>query len=66
MGDKRSYKSYSQGFKKEAVALVLNQGYSAPEAVRSLGIAANMLYRWRQKSKINDRGKSCPKMSVMN
>ena len=39
MGDKRSYKSYSQEFKKEAVALVLNQGFSALEATRFLGIA---------------------------
>jgi len=32
MGEKRSYKSYSQEFREEAVALVLNQGYSVPEA----------------------------------
>ncbi len=49
MGGKRSYKSYSQEFKEEAVTLVLNQSYSAPEAARSLGIATNMLYQWRQK-----------------
>ena len=57
MGDKRSYKSYSQEFKKKAVALVLNQGYSAPEAARSLGIATNMLYRWRQKIEDQRQGK---------
>ena len=43
MGDKRSYKSYSQEFKKKAVALVLNQGSSALETTRSLGIVTNML-----------------------
>ncbi|MFT7299654.1 MAG: transposase [Porticoccus sp.] len=27
---------------------MLEQGYSAPEAAKSLGIARNMLYRWKQ------------------
>lgn len=57
MSDKRSYKSYSQEFKKEAVALVLNQSYSALETTRSLGIATNMLYRWRQKIEDQRQGK---------
>jgi transposase len=57
MGEKRSYKSYSQEFREEAVALVLNQGYSVPEAARSLGIATNMLYRWKQKVEDQQAGK---------
>ena len=57
MGEKRSYKSYSQEFREEAVALVLNQGYSVPEAARSLGIATNMLYRWKQKVEDQQVGK---------
>ena len=48
MGQKRSYKQYPKEFKEEAVGLVLEQGYSVPEAAKSLGIAANMLYRWKQ------------------
>ena len=48
MGIKRSYKQYPKVFKEEAVALVLDQGYSVPEAAKSLGIATNMLYRWKQ------------------
>jgi len=48
MGQKRSYKQYSKEFKEEAVGLVLEQDYSVPEAAKSLGIAANMLYRWKQ------------------
>ena len=32
MGQKRSYKQYPKEFKEEAVALVLDQGYSVPEA----------------------------------
>ena len=60
MGEKRSYKSYSQEFREEAVALVLNQGYSVPEAARSLGIASNMLYRWKQKVEDQQQGKVLP------
>ena len=48
MSQKRSYKWYPKEFKDEAVALVLEQGYSVPEAAKSLGIAANMLYRWKE------------------
>lgn len=49
MGQKRSYKQYPQEFKEEAVALVKEQGYSVPEAAKSLGIASNILYRWKDK-----------------
>ncbi len=48
MSQKRSYKQYPKEFKDEAVALVLEQGYSVPEAAKSLGIAANMLYKWKE------------------
>ena len=48
MSQKRSYKQYPKEFKTEAVALVLDQGYSVPDAAKSLGIAANMLYRWKE------------------
>lgn len=48
MGQKKAYKHYSKDFKEEAVNLVLEQGYSVPEAAKSLGIATNMLYRWKQ------------------
>jgi transposase len=40
---------YPQEFKEEAVALVTEQGYSVPEAAKSLGIATNLLYRWKEK-----------------
>jgi len=48
MSQKRTYKQYSKEFKEEAVGLVLEQGYSVPEAAKSLGIASNMLYRWKE------------------
>lgn len=47
MSQKRSYKQYPKEFKDEAVALVLEQGYSVPEAAKSLGITAGMLYKWK-------------------
>ena len=49
MNQKRQYKQYPKAFKEEAVALVNEQGYSVPEAAKSLGINANLLYRWKDK-----------------
>jgi len=50
MSQKRSYKQHPKEFKNEAVALVLDQGYSVAVAAKSLGIATNMLYRWKEVS----------------
>jgi len=58
MGQKRSYKQYPKEFKEEAVALVVEQGYSVPEAAKSLGIAPNMLYRWKDLHEQQLEGKS--------
>jgi len=58
MGEKRSYKSYTKEFKEEAVALVRDQGYAVPQAAKSLGIATNMLYRWKQKIEDQQQGKT--------
>ena len=60
MGQKRTYKQYSKEYKEEAVALVREQGYSVPEAAKSLGIASNMLYRWKEKIELQRVGKSLP------
>ena len=57
MSQKRTYKQYSKEFKEEAVALVREQGYSVPEAARSLDIASNMLYRWKEKIEAQLEGK---------
>jgi len=57
MGQKRTYKQYSKEYKEEAVALVREQGYSVPEAAKSLGIAGNILYRWKMQieSQLEDK-----------
>ncbi|MFT6284789.1 MAG: putative transposase [Arenicella sp.] len=58
MSQKRSYKQYPKEFKTEAVALVLDQGYSVPDAAKSLGSAANMLSRWKGLHEQQITGKS--------
>ena len=57
MSQERTYKQYSKEFKEEAVALVREQGYSVPEASKSLGIASNMLYRWKERFEAQLEGK---------
>jgi transposase len=50
MSKKRQYKQYTKEFKEEAVALITEQGYSVPEAAKSLGLNPNLLYRWKDKA----------------
>ena len=40
---------HSEEFKREAVRLVTEQGYSLAEAARNLGVHANLLRTWKQK-----------------
>lgn len=42
----RQRRTFSTEFKREAAALVLDQGYSHIEACRSLGVADSALRRW--------------------
>lgn len=58
MGQKRTYKQYPKEYKEEAVALIREQGYSVPEDAKSLGLASNMLYRWKEKIESQLEGKS--------
>ena len=44
----KTRKKYSQEFKREAVALVEDQGYSKTEAGRSLDVNPNMIRRWQR------------------
>jgi len=57
MGEKRNYKSYPKEFKEEAVALVRDHGYSVAEASKQLGIATNLLYRWKQNIEDQEAGR---------
>jgi transposase len=58
MSQKRTHKQYPKEFKEEAVALVHDQGYSVPEAAKSLGIATSMLYKWKDKIEGQLEGKT--------
>src|SRR5688500_16779693 len=40
---------YTEEFKREAVKLVTEQGYSLAEAARSLGIPTHLIRQWRRK-----------------
>ena len=46
--EKRKRSNYTEEFKREAVALVTDQGYKIAEAARSLGVNANVISRWRR------------------
>jgi transposase len=42
-------RQYTEEFKREAVKLVTEQGYSLAEAARSLGVHTNLIRQWRRK-----------------
>lgn len=46
--EKKTRRKYTEDFKRDAVALVTEQGYKVSQAARSLGINDNLLRRWRQ------------------
>lgn len=53
---KRKIRSYTTEFKKEAVALVTEQGYSVAKAAESLGITDKLLYNWKAKFEAEQSG----------
>ena len=46
--EKRKRRNYTEEFKRDAVALVAEQGYKPSEAARSLGIGDNLVRRWKR------------------
>ncbi len=46
--EKRTRRKYTEDFKRDAVALVIEQGYKVSEAARSLDIGDNLLRRWKR------------------
>ncbi len=50
---KRERRTHSREFKKEAVALVVEHGYSYAEAGRSLGVNGALIGRWRRQLEDN-------------
>jgi len=49
-------RSYTVEFRREAVALVTEQGYSVPKAASSLGITDKLLYNWKAKFEAEQSG----------
>ena len=47
----RKRRNYTEDFKRDAVALVTEQGYKTTEAARSLGIGDNLIRRWKREFK---------------
>ena len=46
--EKKKRSNYTEEFKRDAVALVTEQGYKISEASRSLDVGANLIGRWRR------------------
>ncbi|WP_272537168.1 transposase, partial [Providencia sp. PROV206] len=45
---RKSPKQYTEDFKKEAINLVAEQGYTVSQAANALGITTKLLYAWRK------------------
>jgi len=46
--EKRKRRSFTEDFKRDAVALITEQGYKVSEASRSLDVGENQLRRWKR------------------
>ena len=53
--------NFPEDFRRDAVALVAEQGYSQAEAARSLGIGANLIGRWKRQLQDEASGKGLSK-----
>ena len=51
-------RAYTEDFKRDAVALVTEQGYSIAEAARSLEVGANLLGRWKRQHEEQTSGEA--------
>ena len=56
--EKRQRRSFPEDFKREAVALVTEQGYKVSEAARSLDIHENVLRKWKLKFEQEESGEA--------
>jgi len=53
---KRKNRSYTDEFRREAVALITEQGYSVSKAAASLGVTDKLLYNWKAKFEAEKSG----------
>tara|TARA_Y100000588_G_C13813938_1_gene736342 strand:+ start:207 stop:518 length:312 start_codon:yes stop_codon:yes gene_type:complete len=61
---KRQRRTFSTEFKADAACLVLDQGYSIPEAARSLDVGETVLRRWVEQLKL-ERGGATPETKAL-
>ena len=61
---KRQRRTFSTEFKADAACLVLDQGYSIPEAARSLDVGETVLRRWVKQLKL-ERGGATPETKAL-
>ena len=54
--EKQTRKQYDESFKRDAVALVTEQGHKLSEAGRRLGVNPNLISRWKQEFEQNAAG----------
>jgi len=59
MGKRRKY---SEEFKREAVGLTRQPGASVSQVARDIGVAANLLFRWRRQ--VEEEPKAFPGSGV--
>lgn len=57
-------RTFSIEFKRDAACLVLDQGYSIAEAVKSLGVGETALRRWVEQLE-QERGGVAPKSKAL-
>ncbi|EYU15094.1 transposase [Photorhabdus aegyptia] len=60
----RQRRTFSTEFKRDAVSLVLDQGYRLAEAVKSLGVGESVLRRWVEQLE-QERGGVTPKAKAL-
>lgn len=55
---KKTRRSYTEEYKRDAVALSEERGYSVAKAAKSLGINENLIRRWKQEFRKQENGES--------
>ena len=54
----RVRRTFTEEFKRDAVSLVTDQGYTLSAAARSLGLSPNLIRNWKQKFMSENNGQA--------
>lgn len=54
----RVRRTFTEEFKRDAVSLVTDQGYTLAAAARSLGLSPNLIRNWKQKFMSENNGQA--------